>query len=172
MVDLLGDLQIAHLEPADLDQVVEIESRAFTSPWQRVDFERALRRENALCLVARSRGDLVGYAVGFVGTEELHIVDLAIAPERHRQGIGGALLDALTSQSRDLSAKVASLEVRSSNDEAIGLYQSRGFLTVAMRRNYYHRPKEDALVMLKPLEGALSDWVTARSFRPDQPDIP
>jgi ribosomal-protein-alanine N-acetyltransferase len=143
----------------DIPDVLEIESVSFSNPWRKQDFEYALREENGLCRVCRLKGLVVGYAVGFFSSHELHLADFAVRPECQRRGYGSALLGVFLEQLGELGAKIVTLEVRRSNQPAVGLYERAGFQTVAIRDAYYSRPREDALVMLKSLDGDLENWV-------------
>ena len=142
-----------------LDSVAQIEAVVFSNPWRRRDFEFSLFREGSHCRVAWLGERLVGYTVGFEISYEYHLSDFAIDPEFQGQGLGKQLLDLLLDDLDREKTHVVSLEVRVSNQKAIALYKKRGFQTLAIRKRYYSRPKEDALVMLKPLQGRLSDWV-------------
>jgi len=143
-----------------LDRITEIEAAAFSNPWTRRDFEFALKRSNSICQIVLFTDQLIGYVVGFTVDREYHLADFAVAPDFQRQGLGRKTLemvfDALGTQ-----AQVVSLEVRMSNQVAIDLYKKMGFETVAIRKDYYTGPAEDALVMLKSLNTRLSDWVSA-----------
>lgn len=142
-----------------LEFVVEIEQLVFSHPWTKRDFEFALKRDNAYCRVVFVDDLLVGYVIGFFIKKEFHLADFSIHPKQQRQGMGRRTLKVLCDDLADL-AHVISLEVRMSNVVAIELYKKFGFQTMAIRKDYYTRPQEDALVMLKPLQGKLSDWVT------------
>jgi [ribosomal protein S18]-alanine N-acetyltransferase len=151
---LLEPMQICHLTV-----VAEIESKVFSNPWLQSDFESALKRENAYCRVVVVNGQLLGYVVGFFINKEFHLADFSIHPDQQQKGFGQRVLDILCRELHDLS-QVISLEVRMSNVAALALYKKNDFQTMAIRKNYYTRPQEDALVMLKPLHGKLSDWIT------------
>ncbi|MDA0710636.1 MAG: ribosomal protein S18-alanine N-acetyltransferase [bacterium] len=146
------------MEPIHLDGVVALERQVFSNPWTQIDFQSALTHNNAYCRVVTFRGKRVGYAVGFWIAKEFHLADFAIHPEWQRQGLGRQTLAKVCQEVAEL-ARVVSLEVRISNVPAIEMYKQSGFQTMAIRKAYYTNPEEDALVMLKPLEGRLSDWV-------------
>lgn len=156
---MVADLQLESMHVCHLNAVVNIEKQVFTNPWTRRDFEFALERENAYCRVAEIEGQLVGYVIGFVIHKEFHLADFSIHPDQQRRGLGQKMMTVLCGDLRAL-AQVISLEVRMSNGAAIELYKKTGFQTMAIRKSYYSNPVEDALVMLKPLQGQLSDWVT------------
>ena len=142
-----------------LEAVVEIEQVGFSNPWQKRDFEYAMSRAGSWCVVAVSSGELVGYSVGFRVGQEFHFADFAIHPGLQRRGIGRELLRQVLGVLHDRNTSVVTLEVRASNQRALRLYGRSGFSTVAVRNGYYSKPREDALVMMKALEGRLSDWV-------------
>jgi len=150
---------LVEMMPAPLDQVIEIEKAVFPAPWKRRDFEFARNRENSFCRVVMVECEIAGYVVGFLIGREFHLVNLAIAPDFQRKGLGRKTLKAVFDLLEKM-AQVVSLEVRMSNCAAIDLYKKMGFETIAIRKAYYTHPREDALVMLKPLNTRLSDWVS------------
>ncbi|NIP58091.1 MAG: ribosomal protein S18-alanine N-acetyltransferase [Gemmatimonadetes bacterium] len=146
------DLRIRPMEHGDVARVAELESEAFTNPWKPRTFRRLLERPGPELWVAELPGaGVVGYFVLWVAHEEGELANLAVAPEHRRRGIGSALLDRVLERARDGGVRSLFLEVRVSNDEAVRLYEGRGFEVIAEREAYYDRPKEDALVMMKNL---------------------
>ena len=150
---------LVEMIPAHLDRVIQIETAVFSTPWTRRDFEFARNRKNSFCRVVMVECEIVGYVVGFLIGREFHLVNLAIAPDFQRKGLGRKTLKAVFDLLEKM-AQVVSLEVRMSNCVAIDLYKKMGFETIAIRKAYYTHPREDALVMLKPLNTRLSDWVS------------
>ena len=142
-----------------LDTVVEIESASFSNPWKRRDFEYAMSRDGSWCVVAMNDEEMIGYSVGFQIGQEFHLADFAVHLALHRKGIGRELLRQILDLLKERGTSVVTLEVRASNQPALQLYTGSGFSTVAVRSGYYTKPREDALVMMKALEGKLSDWV-------------
>lgn len=143
----------APMAVADLDRVMAIECVAYPHPWTRGNFEDSLRAGyHAEMLVAGD--DLVGYYVAMKGVDEVHLLNITVAPALQGQGWGRALLDALATWSRGQGAQWLWLEVRVSNDPAQRLYERYGFRRVGMRKGYYpagHGRREDAVVMSFPL---------------------
>ena len=84
-------------------------------------------------------------------SEEAEILNLAVLPKSRRQGIARCLLGEALGSIAAAGVTEAYLEVRQSNEEAIGLYQSQGFRPVGLRPDYYRDPREDALVLRAPL---------------------
>lgn len=92
---------------------------------------------------------LVGYAGVWTGDGrgDADLLTIATVSAWRRQGVAGALLDALSAHCRQAGCRRLLLEVRESNTAAQSLYAGRGFRTISRRRRYYHHPTEDALVM-------------------------
>jgi len=140
----------------DVEALASLERRCYSHPWSVRGFREALRRgEHGLVLVARApagadpeRG-ILAYCVIETAADELHVHNLAVRPEYRGGGLGRRLLAIALTIGERRGARVALLEVRESNRPAIALYHSMGFVSVAVRRNYYSQPSEDALVLRK-----------------------
>lgn len=145
----------------DLDLVLDVEARAYSFPWSRGNFRDSLHSGYmADLLVDESREEaLVGYFVAMPGVEEVHLLNLTVAPSRQRQGHARTLLDRLQARAIAMQAQTLWLEVRASNQRALHLYEKRGFSRVGLRRGYYPAAasqREDAVVMRLPLVGSSS----------------
>jgi len=142
----------------DLDAVVEIERVSFKSPWGRDVFLEEAAREWAHVWVVRPPEG--GRAVGFVNfwlvRDEIHILNVAIAPAERRKGYAAELLRQLVTFAWKHKVRYLTLEVRRSNQGAIKLYKSFDFKPIGVRPRYYSDDREDAIVMLLTLgpEGA------------------
>jgi len=141
------------LEPmriADLDEVLMIEHRSFTTPWSLSLFRSELKHEESHLFVARPN-DLPDTIAGYVGyrvvVDEMHIVIVAVDPVRRRQGIASQMITQAMTHARAHGCVRATLEVRASNTEAQKLYFRHGFAPVGTRPGYYMRPTEDALIL-------------------------
>jgi ribosomal-protein-alanine N-acetyltransferase len=142
------------LAEADLDRVAELERRIFPDPWSRGAFEEALGLgATGAFAVDDESGQVVGYGVCRLLADQGEILNLAVSPERRGQGLGSALLSAMLDWLRRCGAVEVFLEVRSSNREAIAVYQRFGFLERGLRKAYYRHPLEDALSMGLDLAG-------------------
>lgn len=138
----------------DLRVITTIESESFSDPWTERSFAEILLSPAAIFLVA-ARSDsqrIVGYVITLVIGSESEILNLATAPSVRRQGLGGELLDAGIAAVDSRGASEIFLEVRESNQAALALYRSRGFLPIGHRRKYYRNPVEDALVLRRAIE--------------------
>lgn len=145
-------LRIVPLAREHLDRVVEIERRSFTDPWTRGMFRSELDlAEHAYSRAAFQGKLLVGYLLAILIPDEAHLGNLAVHPDARRLGAAQTLLDDLLASC--LKARVArvTLEVRESNEIARNFYYKNGFIDIAIRKNYYRNPVEDAIVMLRSL---------------------
>jgi [ribosomal protein S18]-alanine N-acetyltransferase len=144
-----GDLSIEPFTVAHLDSVLEIERRSFTDPWTRGMFRSELEvAPFTYARVALADGIVVGYLLALIIPHEAHLGNLAVHPGRRRRGIAQRLLDDLLGSSRREGAVRVTLEVRESNAAARNFYSRNNFIDVAVRKNYYRNPIEDAIVML------------------------
>ncbi len=133
--------------PADVPALVAIERRCFSDPWSESAFREALSSELTFTLVADTRRGPAGYLIGREAAGSGEILNLAVAPEFRRRGLGAALLEDGLAGFRRRRASEVFLEVRESNHSAQSLYLARGFRPVGQRASYYRNPREDALVL-------------------------
>ena len=140
------ELDIRPLAYADLPQVIAIERRAFPTPWSLAMFVLELSKPSGICLAALEGGEMVGYLVCSRYDTVWHLMNVAVEPHRQRHGIASTLLERLFEQA-DKPSEQYTLEVRTSNDAAIRLYERFGFRAAGRRRAYYHDNREDALIM-------------------------
>jgi ribosomal-protein-alanine N-acetyltransferase len=138
---------------ADLDAVMEIESRAYDFPWTQGIFRDCLR-VGYCCWCYEIDGLIQGYGVMSVAAGESHILNISVRPESQRQGIGSKLMKHFLQLARRHDADTVMLEVRPSNKLAIKLYEKLGFNEIGVRRNYYpaHQGREDALLLALSLD--------------------
>lgn len=140
------------MREADLREVLHIERRSFTIPWSDATFRGLLRRQSATLLVGEERGKVVGYAALWFAADEAELGDLAVRPELRGRGFGRRLLDGALAEAARRGARQVYLEVRESNVAARRLYERAGFATAGVRADYYSEPKEDAILMTRPLK--------------------
>jgi [ribosomal protein S18]-alanine N-acetyltransferase len=145
------ELEIRQLAYADLPQVIAIERRAFPTPWSLAMFVLELSKPSGICLAALEDGELIGYLVCSRYDTVWHLMNVAVDPSRQRQGIATKLLERLFEQG-DKPREQYTLEVRTSNEAAIRMYERFGFRAAGRRRAYYHDNREDALIMWRTVE--------------------
>lgn len=155
-------VRVRPMTEADLDRVTEIEIRSFSVPWNRRTFRSLLDRKDAELWVVEGEEELsseegvagtsvIAYLVLWFAADEAELADVAVAEEHRGRGLGALLVDRAIERARARDAGSLFLEVRASNDKALALYRSRGFHVISVRRGYYSKPPEDALVMLRSL---------------------
>lgn len=140
---------------SDVPAVVEIERASFGDPWSDATFRDLLQLRHAIFLVATEGAlqSISGYVIAAVVAGEGEVLNLAVAPQSRKRGLGGKLLDAGLETVRERGAREVFLEVRESNVAALALYSSRGFAALTRRTKYYRNPVEDALVLRRAIEG-------------------
>jgi ribosomal-protein-alanine N-acetyltransferase len=138
------------MTPADIDAVLALEDELFgEEAWSRQMLEGELAQQPASrhYLVAEQDGRVIGYAGLLAAGTQADVVTIAVTASRQGQGTGAALLGALLAEARRRGCTEVFLEVRVDNLRAQGLYRSRGFAEIGVRRGYYQPSGADALVM-------------------------
>jgi len=140
----------------DLPAVLDIERRSFAQPWSRAFFEKELATPFARLVVAVEevvpRPLVIGYTCRWRVTDEVHLLNVAVHPERRGLGHGCALVGAVVAEAEAARVRVVYLEVRAGNVIARRLYRQLGFKDLGVRRGYYG-PGQDAIVMELRLGG-------------------
>lgn len=132
-----------------LPAVLEVELAAYAHPWSHVNFADALKSGyQSQMLVADGR--VIGYFVAMKGVDEVHLLNITVAPQYQGQGWARVMLDALAMWSRGQGMQWLWLEARVSNQRALEVYLAHGYQRVGLRKKYYpdaHGTREDAIVM-------------------------
>jgi ribosomal-protein-alanine N-acetyltransferase len=141
-----------------LDAVLLIEQLAYAKPWSSSNFVDSLNAGyQAQRLLAGNT--LLGYFVAMKGVDEVHLLNITVAPAYQRQGWAHVMLDALALWAKGQRADWLWLEVRVGNLRAIEVYEAQGFARMGLRKKYYpavNGEREDAIVMSRSLMGAES----------------
>jgi ribosomal-protein-alanine N-acetyltransferase len=153
------ELTIRQLGYGDLPQVLAIERRAFATPWSPAMFVLELSKSTSVTVGAflpdrRKARSLAGYLIAARYADVWHLMNVAIDPPLRRRGLASALLEALVA--RVGASEPITLEVRPSNTGAIALYERFGFRAAGTRPRYYRDTGEDALIMWRVAEAALT----------------
>ena len=139
-------IEIVRMNESHVAAVAELERQNFSEPWPEIAVRSELTNKLALWLVALDGEAVVGYVGSQTVLQEADMMNIAVADTHRRRGIARLLVEELI---RQLDAYQLTLEVRASNAPAIALYEKLGFTQVGLRKNYYHKPKEDALILRK-----------------------
>ncbi|MBQ3104945.1 MAG: ribosomal protein S18-alanine N-acetyltransferase [Lachnospiraceae bacterium] len=143
------NLQIRPLTEREVDAVCLLEQEAFSMPWHRESFLEMIEKKDACYLVAVADGQIAASCGLRHILGEGEITNVVVAPAFQRRGIAYSMIRELMRRGRQMGAGSFTLEVRQSNHAAIGLYEKLGFVTEGIRRNFYEKPREDALIMWK-----------------------
>ncbi|MBK0391219.1 ribosomal protein S18-alanine N-acetyltransferase [Ramlibacter algicola] len=132
-----------------IEEVLRIERSAYEHPWTAGNFADSLRSGYQAQLLCAG-GEVLGYFVAMKGVDEVHLLNITVAPAHQRQGWGRLMLEALATWSRGQGAEWLWLEVRIANVGAQRMYEQAGFRRVGERKGYYPGHgglREDAIVM-------------------------
>ena len=138
-----------------LEQVASIEKSAYPHPWLSGNFADSLTAGYPCQMLLAdtpngSEPELMGYFVAMKGVDEVHLLNITVAPEFRGEGWSRVMLDALALWARGQGADWLWLEVRVGNERAIKVYDAHGYRQVGRRKSYYpadRGQREDALVM-------------------------
>lgn len=142
-------MKFQKMEEDHVVQVAELEKLCFTDPWSEKSVASELKNPLSLWLVAMEGECLAGY-VGSQSVEgEADMMNVAVHPDFRRKGVAKMLILKLVEALKDSGVHSLTLEVRTSNENAIALYEKLEFKIVGRRPSYYRHPKEDALILRK-----------------------
>ncbi len=147
-----GGFRVRELSVADLDRVTEIgESLSQAPHWPRRVYDAVLDpaspRRLALVAEVPATGMIVGFAVAGILPPQAELETIAVPEKEQRRGIGSKLLAAMVEELRTAGVREFILEVRASNQRALGFYRSLGWSETGRRPRYYADPEEDAVLM-------------------------
>ncbi len=131
----------------DLHEVYFIEQSVFSHYWNYRNFMSSVALEDDGWVMRNEAGQLIGYFILQEIVDEMHLLKIAVDENFQGQGYGRLLMDKAVEVAREAEMESVLLEVRSSNETAVGLYKKTGFKSIGVRKGYYVDPKEDALVM-------------------------
>ena len=135
--------------PQDATGIAKLEDEIFNDAWSYRDVQDLICTEGSMCFTAIVDGEVIAYVIGRLIAPEGEIYRVAVTPRKRQRGIGYRLLDYAVKTSKGQGLERLFLEVRSRNLPAVKLYTAYGFKQIAVRKNYYKNPQDDALIMLK-----------------------
>lgn len=151
MIAIVKDLPpiIRDMRQVDLPAVTAIELATYEYPWSIGIFRDCLLAGYTSVVLERD-GEITGYGIMSVAAGEAHLLNICVAKELRRQGIGQGLLEYLVERAQGFAADRIFLEVRPSNKPALSLYDKLGFQILGVREGYYkaRRGNEDAVVLV------------------------
>ena len=143
-----SELVIKPMSKAHLNDVMSIEGSVFPAPWTHEMFRQEVEDTTiSRPFVGTIEDYVIGYVVSWFLDEEVHLLNVAVAPMHRRKGYGKLLVEYLIELAISERKHLITLEVRRGNEAARQLYQSYRFQLIGVRKNYYESEEEDALVM-------------------------
>ena len=163
MVQIRQQLVLELMREADISTVQEIEREIFATPWPRNAYYRELAsRSSAHYVILRQEGNIekpptfkgseldpsiIGYGGMWRMYDEAHVTTIGVRRDLQHRGHGRVLFAGLVQAAYDMGAKWVTLEVRTSNENAMKMYDAFGFKVIGRRKGYYTDNGEDAIVM-------------------------
>lgn len=149
---------IVLLTELNIDDLVSLEEKCFSTPWTKQMFLGDLKSEHTCYFGAfNDKDDLIGYIGMWCMGDTGEITNVAVNPEYRKIGIASMLLEKLVEYGCNKGLEFLNLEVRESNIPAINLYEKFDFKRVGLRKNYYKNPMENALLMTKTFSEERND---------------
>ncbi|PTT79857.1 ribosomal-protein-alanine N-acetyltransferase [Pelomonas sp. HMWF004] len=151
----LPPFEVAAMRAPDLTEVMAVERRAYPVPWSHGNFVDSLAAGYPAEVLRGTRAELLGYWVGMPGVDELHLLNITVAPDMQGCGLAVTMLDRIVAECRQRGLMQLWLEVRVGNARARAVYARYGFAEVGLRRAYYpvqQGPREDAILMSLAVE--------------------
>ena len=131
----------------DIGVILDLQQQApEAAAWSQADYAGLLPAAGTLCLLAEAAGKVVGFLLARQMTDEMEILNLAVAPDSRRQGIGRRLVGEALARGQAQGVRQWWLEVRASNQSARAFYRALGFIEARRRPQYYRNPPEDAVI--------------------------
>lgn len=139
---------IRKMKEADIDSLLEIERQSFPTPWNGRMFRDQLDMEDiAVNLSLVEENSVIGYLTAWFVFDEIHLMSIAVAPDRRCRGYANRMLNAVIDMGKERGMCRMVLEVRVGNTVAHQFYEKRGFRLIGKRKGYYRETGEDAFVM-------------------------
>lgn len=151
MLFKVGYYEIFDFCENDADSIISLETECFSLPWSKNSILSSYN--NGTCFVVSKIGEkIVGYGGVSIVSDEAYITNIAVSKPFRSVGIGKKITQKLVDKAWDKGCRFISLEVRSSNLNAISLYADLGFKEAGIRPNFYSAPTEDAVIMTKTVK--------------------
>lgn len=141
-------IRIRKAKSRDIETVAEIEQQVYQHPWKKHYFTGELDHDISFFHVAQEEESnrIVGYIIFWIVEETMELHNIAVAPQFKKKGIGQQLMQFMTATAKEKKVEEIFLEVRASNRRAIEVYEGFGFERSSVRKNYYNKPREDAVI--------------------------
>ena len=144
-------LSIKRIKEEDLEIIAAFEKEIFPDSWGMIGLKESLYQNHTVLLGAWEEEKLVGYVIFYFAADEGEIVRIAVEPSMRRKGVASHLLLELENICEEKKIVKMLLDVRETNETAIEFYKSHGFTEDGIRKNFYTKPEEDAVLMSRGL---------------------
>jgi ribosomal-protein-alanine N-acetyltransferase len=141
------NLEIVNNAGDFVKEIAQTEEMCFSEPWSEGAVSDFLSYKYNGALICLADGAFAGYVTYTALCGEVQIANVATVPAFRRKGIGSLLIEHLVNFAKETGNELITLEVRLGNEPAIALYKKYGFVTVGVRKNFYKKPDDDALLM-------------------------
>ena len=145
-----SSLEVISLSIRNLNECMKLDEIALKGLWSKQQWEKELASSRRLCFGVLDLSNLIALGTGWIVLDELHLTAIAVHPLHRRRGLAQKVLSKLFNQATNIGCTRVTLEVKSNNKEALGLYMKCGFSTAGLRPNYY-KNGDDALIQWKSL---------------------
>lgn len=136
----------------DTARIAEIERAVFSDSWSESGIDETMNQKASRVYVGVEGNEIIGYVITYTVLDEGEVARIAVSPDFRRQGVAEMLLDKVISDGKQSGVGMWYLEVRESNIAAQKLYKKKGFVETGIRKDFYEKPKENAVLMNKSLE--------------------
>ena len=143
----MTDFVIEKMSPSHVGEIARLEKECFSTPWSEDGLKSELNNAFARFFVATYAGEIAGYVGAHNVLGEVYITNVAVFEKFRRNGVAKKLIDALLESAKAENGNFVTLEVRKSNIPAVSLYEKCGFEKVGERKNFYEKPRENAVLM-------------------------
>ena len=143
----MTDFVIEKMSPSHVGEIARLEKECFSTPWSEDGLKSELNNAIARFFVATCAGEIAGYVGAHNVLGEVYITNVAVFEKFRRKGVAKKLIDALLETAKAENGNFVTLEVRESNIPAVSLYEKCGFEKVGKRKNFYEKPRENAVLM-------------------------
>ncbi len=142
-------MEIRCMTGEDVSQIALMEQEYFSQPWSEQAFLDVMNKNEYLYMVAIEGAEVIGYCGMYRVLEEGNITQIAVRSDKRGRGVARKLLQEFMQEGKKRGVETYTLEVRISNTNAQRLYETCGFVTECIRKDFYALPKEDAFIMWK-----------------------
>lgn len=145
----MSDILIRRALPEDAERIAFIEKNSIREAWSQTQISEQIEKKDSVFLTALYDDAVIGYISADMVVDEVYINNIAVDEKYRKHGAADRLMEELERVFSDRGAVFITLEVRSENRPAIGLYEKRGYRKAGVRKNFYSSPRDDALIYTK-----------------------